>query len=837
MLTLYTHISAVRRQAGKGMSAGVSVGSQDMSRLSWRPMNRAGDIIWNYLQKELARCAEELDIGTDDSFLEACAVAVLHTAPYIAWRMSRADAFFIPLEEEGSGEGQPSFAALVRESIVCLGKAWDWPGQLKGIINEHGRRRWMRLAGDPDPDRLFDRAERIERLLLNEVSLFRVREDAGGDGYGPGGSSREVEMMHQQFRDGLAAVWLCQRIGAMETPAVLEKGIFRSTGDKYALPLCWREKIGRYVLKFAAEAMDEREAALFWEAGRVYQPSAVRYAYTMLNLMSERSVKDGLHENDFRDLDFSGMDLRNISLFSYKKEGRLKLQLPHREDPGRMTGTVLARASFEPPGHTGVVRSVALSRDGKRVVSGGDDGTLRVWDLERMTCEKVLEGLRDEPRVVSLSGNGKRAVSGGVDGTVRVWDLETMTCEKVLEGHKGVVGSTSVSWDGKRAVSGGVDGTVRVWDLESMTCEKALEGHKGVVISTSVSWDGKRAVSGGEDKLVRVWDLENMICEEVLEGHWGPVLDVSVSSNGKLAVSSEAAGIVRIWNLDGKTCPKMLDRNLHGNASVSLSGDGKRAVSGRDNGTVCVWDIESMTCENVLEGYNDGLLSVSVSSDGKRAVSSCRDDTVRVWDLESMTCESVLEGHEYIESVSISGDGKRVASIGWDKSVNDGWNPTLHVWDLEELACKKELESWKDFLGVSVALSRDGKQVVGFGYGETVNDGWRETVCVWELESISCEKVLEGHLDGARDVSVSPDGKRAVSGGVDGTVRVWDLESMTCEKVLEGHEGLVRSVALSRDGKRAVSGGVDCTVRVWNLERMTCEKVLEGHKGGSKVFR
>ena len=213
MLTLYTHISAVRRQYGKGLSTGSRDGSLDMRGVLWRPMNKAGDIIWNYLQKELVRCADELDVRMGDSVMEDCAVAILHTAPYIAWRMSREDAFSIPHDaEDETMEGQLSFTCLIRESISCLRERENWPDQLKRIIKETRRRRWERLGRDTGSDEFLDKEERIEQLLLNEISLFRIREDAGNDGDTSEESSVVVELMHQQFRDGLAAVWLCQRI-------------------------------------------------------------------------------------------------------------------------------------------------------------------------------------------------------------------------------------------------------------------------------------------------------------------------------------------------------------------------------------------------------------------------------------------------------------------------------------------------------------------------------------------------------------------------------------------------------------------------------------------------
>jgi WD40 repeat protein len=122
---------------------------------------------------------------------------------------------------------------------------------------------------------------------------------------------------------------------------------------------------------------------------------------------------------------------------------------------------------------------------------------------------------------VAVSPDGKRVVSGSDDKTVRVWDLASGRCEATLEGHGDRVCSVAVSPDGKRVVSGSGDKTVRVWDLASGRCEATLEGHGDMVCSVAVSPDGKRVVSGSDDKTVRVWDLASGRCEATLEGHGG----------------------------------------------------------------------------------------------------------------------------------------------------------------------------------------------------------------------------------------------------------------------------------------------------------------------------
>jgi hypothetical protein len=91
-------------------------------------------------------------------------------------------------------------------------------------------------------------------------------------------------------------------------------------------------------------------------------------------------------------------------------------------------------------------------------------------------------------------------------------------------------------------------------------------------------------------------------------------------------------------------------------------------------------------------------------------------------------------------------------------------------------------------------------------------------------------RTLEGHRGEVHSVSMTPDGRLAVSGSSDKTLRVWDLESGVCLRSLEGHRGWVQSVSITPDGRLAVSGSSDKTLRVWDLESGVCLRSCEGHR-------
>ena len=474
----------------------------------------------------------------------------------------------------------------------------------------------------------------------------------------------------------------------------------------------------------------------------------------------------------------------------------------------------------QPFRHESCVTSVTFSPDGQMIVSGTDGKTVRLWDLQGHPIVQPIQGHISAVRSVAFSPDGQIIVSGSDDKTVRLWDLQGHPISQLFQGHQASVNSIAFSPDGQMIVSGSSDKTVRLWDLQGRDIGQPFQGHEDSINSVAFSPNGQSIVSVSNDRTVRLWDLQGNLIGQPFQGHEGSVTSVAFSPDGQSIVSSAIDQTVRLWGRQGNLIGQQLQRfedfqndPLIGKGqawvmSVAFSPGGQSIVSGSTDKTVRLWDLQGNLFDQPFHAHENIVESVAFSPDDKYIVTSGDDGTVRLWNLQGKLIAQPFQGHKSpVKAVAFSPDGQLIVSGSSDD--------TLRLWDLQGNPIGQPFRGAEGGIS-SVAFSPDGQSIVS-GCGDA-------TVRLWDLQGNPIGQPFRGHKTTDEDfdfvscVAFSPDGQCIVDACGDGTVRLWDLQGNIIGKPFQGHERCVRSVAFSPDGYLIVSGGDDGTVRLWNRQ-------------------
>ena len=463
-------------------------------------------------------------------------------------------------------------------------------------------------------------------------------------------------------------------------------------------------------------------------------------------------------------------------------------------------------------GHTASIWSLALSPDGRSIVTGSEDMTAKVWDLATGKELLTLRGHGGEVYSVAFSPDGQRIVTGSMDQTAQVWDATSGRRLLILK-HGGALDAVAFSPDGQRIVTGGNDRMVRVWDAaggRQLLAFKACDG--GWIRPTVFSPDGQRILTGNPYQTAKVWDAVSGQELFTLRGHSNGVC-AAFSPDGQRIVTGSHDGTVKVW--EAASGRELLTFKGHGRSveAVAFSQDGRRLVTGSGDGTAKVWEADTGKELLTLRGHGSEVRCAGFFAGGQRIVTGSYDNTVKIWEATSINEPLALRGHkETVMSLAFSPDGRRLVTGSEDQ--------TAKVWDAVSGKELLTLDGHRARVH-SVAFAPDGRRIATASLDNEAK--------VWDAASGKELYTLAGHLAGVHGVSFSPDGQRIVTASIDRTAKVWDATTGKELLILSGHRHWLYCAVYSPDGQRIVTGSWDYTAKVWDATTGKELLSFEGH--------
>ncbi|UCH93264.1 MAG: hypothetical protein JSV88_23705 [Candidatus Aminicenantes bacterium] len=198
--------------------------------------------------------------------------------------------------------------------------------------------------------------------------------------------------------------------------------------------------------------------------------------------------------------------------------------------------------------HSGVVTCVDVSPDGKWIISGSDDKTLKLWDVESGKEVRTFKGHNSYVNSVAFIPQGNLILSGSIDKTMKLWDLHTGEEIRTFKGHSDTVRSVVFSPRGNVILSGSDDMTMKLWDLKTGKEILTFKGHNASVNCVAFSPEGNYILSGSDEHTLKLWDMETGQCLKTIPLLWMPREIKPAPHQPGLFATANANGTVTLFD-------------------------------------------------------------------------------------------------------------------------------------------------------------------------------------------------------------------------------------------------------------------------------------------------
>ena len=448
---------------------------------------------------------------------------------------------------------------------------------------------------------------------------------------------------------------------------------------------------------------------------------------------------------------------------------------------------------------------------------------------------------------VDISPDNQKIVTGGEDKLVRIWQSDGSLLH-TLEGHKARIWDAQFSPDGQIIATASRDRTVKLWNQDGKLIV-TLSGHRDAVLGVTFSPDGKIIATASGDRTIKFWNLQGKLLNSI-DAHDRDINDLAYSPDGKLLATIGSDRKIKLWSVatlqnSAPQPQKIITTSDNDLNSVVFSPDGQLIAVASHDKTIQLWNLQG-EAKGVLKGHDAPVSDLAFSADGKTITSVSWDGRIEIWRLDGTILQSIRDTSQRIWGLALSRDGNTIATAS-DRNGVKLWHPRnslLTVFREHKAAVidvtyhpQKDLiasasddrtiklingqgrlqTTWQDKQQTSVlgiTYSPDGQNIVS-GH----SDG---TVKLWQISpqdptQIESVTTLLGHKALVWRIAYSPDGTMFATASEDNTLKIWNHYGELLH-TLQGHDDAVKSVSFSPDGELIASGSEDNTIKIWDIQ-------------------
>ncbi|MBX7174396.1 MAG: serine/threonine protein kinase [Pyrinomonadaceae bacterium] len=509
--------------------------------------------------------------------------------------------------------------------------------------------------------------------------------------------------------------------------------------------------------------------------------------------------------------------------------------------------TATAKEVLNLAGHEKRIRAVDISPDGKIIVTGSQDGTLRFWNAETGAEIKKIIPLPNpipEYQDLSFSHDGKKVAAGGAGIlaliTLENWNTKVFRVNPEDEKYKSLDGWKIVFSKQDKVIAGNsFNGEIILFDAEILQPIRLFKNHQANVKALSFSPDGKVLVSGSWDRAIKFTDLETGEIINELKGHFGGIHDLKFSPDGKKLATVSSDFTLNLWNADELLSGNSLVNNGNLNAfskdlryfynsasanfenslfdlsnkrkiwtisekrphlANAISTESDRVLYATSNGSIISRRFSDGSDLGEIKPFVKNVYTIIFNRDGKHFFAAGEDEIIKKFETANNQQISELKGHtSNIKTLAISPDDKLLASGSLDKTVK--------LWNTENGKLIFDLKDAKKPI-YQVVFSNDGKFLAVGGADDIAR--------IYRISDGKLIYELKGSSAGVFAVAFSPDGKRLATSSDVGVIRLWNLETGQQVLAFRASQKQINQLYFTEDGKTLFSADVSGKISFWN---------------------